>query len=298
MADLRDKAMLIKFSRHMMRREVKDQKVTSDVAEQANVERGVGRYTKQLFDKVALKPLMVPYEQAYEYHMHVTLPWFSAGQNLLPNTLYFAYKERMDAYIERYISAREAFLADYEAIKADQRIRLNDLFNEDDYDSPDTIRAKTYIEYVEMPMPSAHDFRVEASDEENERIRQKIERSIQQQVESSVHTVYERFYEVIQKANEGLTPGPDGKPRVFRDTLIENLQDMVNVLPALNITEDGDLHALCNQVQLVVQNVRPNEVRENNRAFSPDKFNALKSNLEQVRAQMAGYFGPAPAKAA
>ena len=86
----------------------------------------------------------------------------------------------------------------------------------------------------------------------------------------------------------------NGKPLVFRDSLIENIRELVDVVPRLNIFADDDLAMLCREVKDKFAGIEPDSLRPSGR-FDPNLRRQVKRDADALKAQFAGYFAPAAA---
>lgn len=68
--------------------------------------------------------------------------------------------------------------------------------------------------------------------------------------------------ELIQHAQERLTPGADGKQKIFRDSVIGNISDFMETFNQRNITNDVELAQLVAKAREVLQGVTPQKLRE------------------------------------
>ena len=74
------------------------------------------------------------------------------------------------------------------------------------------------------------------------RHRTRVKRDIEQQIEERLHDavgdLYRRLSQAIERVSDRLQEDENGKPLVFRDSMIENIRDIVDVVPRLNIFGD------------------------------------------------------------
>ena len=69
--------------------------------------------------------------------------------------------------------------------------------------------------------------------------------------------LYRRLGEAVERVGERLREDENGKPLVFRDSLIENIRELVDVVPRLNIFADDDLAMLCREVKDKFAGIEP-----------------------------------------
>ena len=108
--------------------------------------------------------------------------------------------------------------------------------------------------------------------------------------------LYRRFGEAVERVSERLQEDDNGKPLVFRDSMISNIRDLVDVVPRLNIFGDDELARLCEQVKEKIASVEPDSLRPS-KSFDPIARARVKRDADELMEKFAGYFG-APAEPA
>ena len=83
----------------------------------------------------------------------------------------------------------------------------------------------------------------------------------------------------------------EGKPLIFRNSLIGNIRDLVDIVPRLNIFGDERLAHLCQQVKDRIASVDPDELRPS-ASFNPVTRQRVRRDAEDLAAKFAGYFAP------
>lgn len=74
-------------------------------------------------------------------------------------------------------------------------------------------------------------------------------------------TLREAFAKIMEHMAERLTPGADGKPRIFRDTLIENFDGFVRDFSARNLADDRELENLVRLSRQVMTGIDAERLR-------------------------------------
>jgi hypothetical protein len=69
------------------------------------------------------------------------------------------------------------------------------------------------------------------------------------------------------------------KPPVFRNSLVDNLKDIIELLPKLNVTNDANIDAICKQMESLV--VDPEKLRTSSvlRSQKADEVNKILENF-------------------
>ncbi len=93
----------------------------------------------------------------------------------------------------------------------------------------------------------------------------------------------------VERVSERLREDGDGKPLVFRDSMIGNIRELVDVVPRLNIFGDDELARLCGQVKEKIASVEPDALRPS-KSFDPMARAQVKREADALAEKFAGYF--------
>jgi hypothetical protein len=226
-----------------------DKKATQQVNEANNAQGNAGRYNKALLAREALSRVQAVITAARAYHNTQSLPWLDDATRILPAIRYDVYKESMRKFRVDFESEVDSFVAGYDVLVDEARAILGDLFDLADYPDSQDIRAKFRFGVRIMPMPDSSDFRAQISDHQAAQIRADIERDTREQTKHAMNDAYMRIQGVVAKMVEKLEaykPARRNSPAegVFRDSLVTNVRDLVEILPAFNLTADPTFDAL------------------------------------------------------
>ncbi|MDM0116887.1 hypothetical protein QTI66_32695 [Variovorax sp. J22R133] len=268
------KAMLADLSISIWTAQKHDKKVSAEV-EKSHGAHDAGRFNKALIDKAHLEPLMKLAGELRTYHYQRTLPWTDKGQRLLPSMLFMEYSAEIRKFKAEFSKRVQDFLAIYPRLVQDASVRLNTMFKPDDYPKAYEIADKFSIDIEFMPVPAAHDFRVDLAEDAKDEIQKSITQAVSQRQAKAVKDCYSRVQEVVKRISETCSKE---KPRIY-DTLIENARDLVGVLSGLNITNDPDITRLEQEVAAML--VDPQTLRD-----SPDARKKIADAADAILANM------------
>lgn len=297
---LTEQAMLVRLNITGWSGKITDLEVMEDVARRAGAQgpaREVGTYSKRLILKEALKGIQQTANSMRVWHTYYTMPWDDGSARLLPVSLHEAYTAKMDELIERRITETNKLVNNWDVYLEEARRRLGNLYKPQNYPTRAELVNRISQEYYFTPVPDASHFAVKAMEHETqERIKREFERQIQAKIESTVSDIYSRLRETTGAIVDRLSePTKDGKPKVFRDTLISNLTYLLDVLPALNLTNNAELNAIGDELTAALEGVKPEHLRTGSKAYSAEKRQQVKDAAEAVNVKLAGYFGDVPA---
>ncbi len=289
--DLNRDAMLVGLRISAWSGRLYDREASDHVAAQHDASSSVGRYNKRLLPKAALAALNATMNEARTRHYSNSLAWDDKGSRLLTVANYEYYTQVMDGLRERLVRQRARFIEEYDDYVEQARIDLGKLFRIREYPSKEDLRDRFSIRYRITPVPDADHFMATLASEDTERVKRDIELHIEEQLHEAVGDLYRRLAEAVERVSERLTEDDNGKPLVFRDTMISNIRDLVDVVPRLNIFGDHRLAGLCEQVKDRIAGVEPDSLRPSG-TFDPAVRAKVKRDADALMEQFAGYFTP------
>lgn len=251
-----------------------DKSVTAEV-DSAHGSHGAGRYNKQLVDKSAIKSVRECANKIRAEHYRLTLPWADDGPRVLPSAAYFDYQSKIPAMIRDFEQAAGDFRARWSPY--DEQGRLNGLWNREDF--PTDLSKLFGAEVHFAPMPSGEDFRCNVPDADM--IRADIEAQTSAAVAKAAADVWSRFHKVLASMVAKLS---DSKA-IFRDSLVNNVRDLCDLAPALNILDDPALSAIIIDAKSQLLRHTPSDLRDSGheRAATAESAKAL---LDRVSSYM------------
>lgn len=248
-----------------------DRNVTDQVHRQHNAAADSGRYSKALIAKSALQAIDKAANEARIYHYKVTLPWQDNGNRLLPSCLYTEYSDAMRLAREAFERESAAFVANYPSFVADAKIRLNGLFESSDYPDAAIVAKRFSFDVNISPVPDAADFRVNLGASELQRVQDGVRQQTQEALQEAMRDVWKRVAENVGHMAERLkafkpATGTKKAEGIFRDSLVENVRELVGLLPSLNITGDPALSDIATAMQSELCALDPAELRDSDAA--------------------------------
>ena len=230
-----------------------DKRVTAETNTAHGAAADAGRYNKALIAREALASIVAVANAARATHYQMTLPWLDNGSRILPAALHSRYADAMRAHREGFESAVAEFIGGYESYVADARKRLNGMFEECDYPAVSEIARRFSVAVSLYPVPDSADFRVDVSEAQAAAIRADIEARAAEALSGAMRSAWERIAESVGHMVQKLAdykPGATGERAsgIFRDSLVENVRDLVAILPGLNLTGDPALAAVADRM--------------------------------------------------
>ena len=256
-----------------------DRKATQSVETAFSTVGKVGNYTKQLLPAAReLDEVAKQVGAIREYLYKNTLPWFADGSRILSSKNYIDFTTGFRVKQSEFETAVNVFIAEYPALREKAKSQLGSLFVDSEYPQVERLKKLFSCEISFMPVPNVDDFRVEILDSEKTDFLNKMK-----ETESvAMKDCWTRLYDVVAKAAEKLKK-PDA---IFRDSLIENINEMCGLLPKLNVTDDANLESMRQTVESMVATLNPEKMRYN----LNDRHDAA-SKLQEITSKMSVFMG-------
>lgn len=203
-----------------------------------------GRWLKVKYPEWALEPYKKLVTEARSYHDSVTLP-FDKGIGILPAALVMEYKQRMGDFASKFVAL---WASHWEPRYAEMvewaRQAHNGTFDVTDYPPVEELADLFYFHNQVLPVPDCSHFvrtiqSLLGTDADG------VTAQVNEAAYEAQRELMRRMIEPVRAMAAKLSQQPkEGKEDiVFRDTLVGNIVDIVNLAPKLNIAGDAQIDA-------------------------------------------------------
>ena len=217
--------------------------------------------------------------QANAYFKGASLPYPEAGIRLVPQGSLDQINERMQSFSEELSETVDALDRRFDELKYEARDRLGDLFSEADY--PESLRGLFEIAWdfpsVEPP-EYLRRLNPELYQQECDRVKSRFDEAVQM----AEIAFMDELNKMVEHLSERLSGDQDGKPKVFRDSAIENFTEFFERFQRLNIRSNDELDAVVERAKRVVEGVAPQQLRDNDslRQQITGRLSSVQSSLD------------------
>ena len=250
---LAEKAMLVKMTIHWWAPFATDDQVNKEAAAKHNATESALRMRKRLLPPSATAAMWTVVGKLRKYNHLLTLPWSDEGNRLLSSMAYLDYVKGINELDAELNEEKKKFIQAYAAAVKNDEQRLGGLYKATDYPAVGDISKKIGVEISVRPVPSGKDFRCDVGTEEMKRIQKSIDEEAQATLQAAVRDVWSRLADVVGKMTERLNAyavNAEGKvENSFRDSLVNNIGELLDVVPALNILNDPKLDEFCAEIR-------------------------------------------------
>jgi hypothetical protein len=257
-----------------------------------DADKALIRANKMLFDSDELRAINQLSGEIRRYLYNRCLPSpLKQGVYLLP----VALLDEVDHKLQEYATEREqridTFCTAYDALVDAAKERLRSQFDEDDYPAVKHVRQQFQFSwrYMQFGVPGKLQT---ISSEMYRREQEKMQRSIEAAAREIQKVLRARMAELVSHMVDRLTPSADGKKKIFRDTMLDNINDFLLTFDARNLTDDAALKQLVDKARKLTKGVDPTLLREDDTLR--DK---MQKEFAQVKKMLDGMLVDKPSRA-
>jgi len=205
---------------------------------------------------------------------------FRRGVYLLPVPKVVEVDQRMEQLRTERDVLIESFLAVYKVETEKARAKLGSLFDEKDYPPVDQVCDAFYFRtcYIDMGTPGTLK---DQSSDIWKREREKAEKEWATAAEHIQATMRQSLLDLVQHMRERLTGDSDGKPKMFRDTLVTNMREFLEWFEPRNITDDSEMAKVVEQCRKVLGSADAQTLRD-----TPTVRAKVATGMAQVEAEL------------
>lgn len=237
-----------------------DKRLTSEVSETHKTKNDALRVVKRLVSKEDpdLQEVSKFISEARTFHRENTVPWGDDGSRMLPAAHHEVYMKTQRRLREKVEDAAARFCQKWPEKLAQAKLDLNGAFNAADYPDESTIANHFKFRIVVNPVPDGGDIRVDLPAQEVEAIRREIGDRVKEAEHAARNDLFSRLGERLALLVDKLAT----KDAIFRDSIVTNILEVANLIPALNVTGDSKLEAMRKEIIASIGSVRPGDLRD------------------------------------
>jgi hypothetical protein len=263
--DLQKEAVCLSVKLGMLRtkRRIQTEQIITDA------DKEMVHVAKSILESPELQAIDRWHGQVRSYLKSRCLPSpFRHGVYLIRLTLVSEVMEKLGEFERGQKELIETFMTYYTGVYEQRtdansplRQRLQSLYDPSDYPAPERVRRAFRFETQlwEIGTPGA----LKSLDRAlYERELAKMQNVWDEARNAITQVLLKEFRDMTKRLADRLTPGEDGKPKVFRDSLVGNLQEWLDVFDQRALTDDDDLVALVQKARALISGIKPDTIRE------------------------------------
>lgn len=239
------------------------------------------RLTKSLIKCAELDAIRKTDGKIRQYVYNRALPSVRRkGVYFVPLKLVREVESRMDEFKDERAEQVESFCKVYEEHKEKAKAKLGVLYNERDYPTVAEVRD-SFGFTTSFQAAGVSEGLKDEYPELFAKEQQKAEKAWAEAAEEIRQVMREGLKSVVDHMVDRLKGNGDGKPKVFRDSLVENMQEFLEMFEPRNITDDAELAALVAKVRKVMSGVEPAKLRD-----TPKLRKVVASGIEDIKTEL------------
>jgi len=234
---------------------------------------------KVLIDPDCLSTVRSVLSKARTHLQKAALPFPIHGLTLVPKETLTRIDETLCQMKSEFEAEVEKFIESYDYEREKARESLGHLFNEADY--PINVREKFRFEwrFITLDIPGKSGI---LSPELYERAKEKFQTLMEETRELATVALREEFAGIVRHMVERLSGEEDGKPKKFKNSMMEKMGEFLDSFGDRNLFADDKLAELVDQARDVVNGLSTDELRQdgNLRKYIADEMDHLRISVD------------------
>lgn len=291
LGDLTTRAMLIRLriSKFGNRIQAKDE--ARMIEQSKHADAGTYSAAQKLFSGDLMKRWNKNESAAREFLREHTSPWLDDGSRIIVPIKYDFVTSKLIEFRDEADLAAEEAAENYEDAREEERLKQNGAFKESKYPTKREFKRRFGFGWHVFELPKG-DLRVDLSDHELRRLREETEETLFEEIFERVQTdVRQRFYKRIVEFIERVKdykPAANGVKAsgVFRDTVTTNIEEVLDLIPVLNLFDDPAIEHLAREVKEKMCRYSPETLR-----LSEDRRSEVLENARELQEHLETFLG-------
>lgn len=245
---LETKAVQVKLNIGLWTGRKLDKEVTDEVNQRYHADADASRTNKLLLPAHAFKEVFAVSRTSRVLYREWTQPWFDKGDRILPSVIMDKFTARFRDLRAEYDAAADNFTKEYPKYLSEKK-RLGGMFKFKDYPLPGNIRSHFSMRWAFLPIQNS-DFRLSIAKENLEDTKIFLEQALQDAMKEPVRRILVIVGHMAERLKQYKpATGVSKAEHTFRDSLVGNVQELVGLLSAFNLTNDPKLAALTERME-------------------------------------------------
>lgn len=247
---VRNNCVLVKVSIGKQSAYMTDKSLTKEIEDRFSTS-GRGKVVKRLFkDNKSFAAVQAAYNKVYTEYTKNSLPWNEAFR-VIKASEFTKFVNEIDDLASKAKAVLDKFVENYNDHVLNDQVASNGMTKMEDYPSKDELAESFYVKWSFSNIPDAEDFRViEGLDpQEVDALVQKAVEAEKENMQVPVKESWNRLYKVTSHLKERLNEYKGTEGERLHKSLLTNVQECVDVLRRLNITEDSNLTAVMDELE-------------------------------------------------
>lgn len=266
-------ALIGKLSIHQFTNRQTQSEITDWIKAERGMDDESGEFIAPIFPRAMFQPVTKQATKIRNTFKAKTLPW-EPGKRLFPESIHETVIGMVEPEIEKFnalvsdhvIGNWDHWLAEAERLSRQDKNAAH-VFDPASLPTPEALAQLFAVDFIIEPLANPAAF--------NKRMRAlfgaQFEQAMEKQMEQAMNAVWQKMIKPVSDMAERLSK-PDA---VFRDSLVKNIRDLVDEIPALNMTNDPALAQAAKEIETLLK-IDPDTLRANGKVRNETAKQAAK----------------------
>ena len=265
----------------------------------------VRAYTSAI-DPIHLKPMQKIINSFRTWIYENTLPYNrEKGKVILTTAMYSKAEETKRQFVADFEEEKRHILSNFTNWQQEAKRDLGKcrkeancngtcncqtLYNPKDYPDIGDLADKYYYSFKYHAIPASGHFQADILQSAIDDIQADLERDNNETIKEAMLSNWHRIHKAVSKLSEAMKKTKKDKQGneitgTFRDSITGNIHELIDILPALNITDCPELEKMRKTLQDTISGIDPEDLRQ-----SEDLRKDLASKADSIIENIAGIF--------
>lgn len=261
-ASISSSTMLVELSIGQYSGNIKDKEASAKLAEDNGAKKKVIRAIKSVFGECAeLDAIQKCVSAARRDHEFHTVPWGNLGQRMLTTMKQPDYIAKMTDWEQQFFGLVENFGDVYDdLINNVVPQELGSLYKKEDYYPWDVIKKRYRFTLRQWSTPDVGNILTDLPKQALEDMKADMAEAMKENLVAANNNLWQRLAKVCENMSRRLDYS-DKKQR-FNSTLVSNVEDIVDLMRTLNVTNDPHMVKTVNRIEDALNGVTTEALRE------------------------------------
>jgi hypothetical protein len=287
---LKQKALMVRLTIKNINRNKTDKDLAVIIHDAKKVgDPSTVRVNKSILPKARTDVFMKVSAQGKKYFYEVTSPWDDRGWRLLSIDIFKDFVKKFKAYTTDYKSKVLDFVDDFKSAVEEMQAAdvLGNAFKNSDYEKwfnrDGSVNREALLENFALEVEydtvtTGNDLAASLTAEDREALTDEINARATAKFANVQKDVAGKLHKAIAKMHERLS----NTENTFRDTLTGNIEELVDIIPMMNIANDPELNKLAEEARATLLKFDPQTLRDDDKARKEisDAADKMAKNLE------------------
>lgn len=218
-------------------------------------------------------------------------PFSKKGLLLLPVRLIEPVMAKIDTSQVERLALIESFMQAYDRCKQEAASKLGSAYDEQDYPDADVVRQTFFFE-CQMWELNAPGKLKSVNKDLYQRELLKMDNMWAEASRTVTGVLLDEFRKMTAHMVDRLTPDAEGKPKIFRDTVVTNMLDWMQLFKDRNLTGDAQLSEVVERARALIAGLDASALRD-----SDGLRDQLAAGFQELTAQLDTAIINAPTRA-